>query len=98
MERSIDEEEDDGYDKDIVNTGIYKTSGTIKFSSKTQCIVFLNNIIMLGYARYDNEPLYGSSDIWHKNELPYKKLPGLQRNSVSSSVSFGWNIWRSVGW
>jgi len=89
MERSIDEEEDDGYDKDIVNTGIYKTSGTIKFSSKTQCIVFLNNIIMLGYARYDNEPLYGSSDIWHKNELPYKKLPGLQRNSVSSSVSFG---------
>lgn len=50
MERSIDEEEDDGYDKDIVNTGIYKTSGTIKFSSKTQCIVFLNNIIMLGYA------------------------------------------------
>jgi len=31
MERSIDED-DDGYDKDIVNSGIYRTSGAIKFS------------------------------------------------------------------
>lgn len=86
MERSIDEEDDDddGYDKDIVNSDIYRTSGAIKFSSKIQCIVFLNNIIMLGYAQYETEPLYESSDIWHQTEMPYKKLPGLQRNLMPS--------------
>ena len=89
MERSIDEDDDDGYDKDIVNSGIYRTSGAIKFSFKIECIVFLNNIIMQGYAQYYNEPLYESSDIWHQNELPYKKLPRLQRNLMPSSLSFG---------
>jgi len=52
--------------------------------------MFLDNIIMLGYAQYDNEPLYESS--WHQTELPYKKLPGLQRNLIPSSVLFGLNI------
>jgi len=86
MESSIDEDDDDGYAKDIVNSGIYRTSGAIKFSFKIQCIVFLNNIVILGYAQYDNEPLYELSDIWHQTELPYKKLPGLQRNLMPSSV------------
>jgi len=89
MERSIDEEDDDGYDKDIVNSGLYRTSGAIKFSFKKQCIVFLNNIIMMGYAQYDNKPLYESSDIWHQTELPYRKFPGLHRNLMPSSVSSG---------
>lgn len=73
MERSIDEDDDDddGYDKDIVNSGTYRTYGAIKFSFKIQCIVFLNIIIMLEYAQYENEPLYEFSDIWHQTELPY---------------------------
>jgi hypothetical protein len=53
MERLIDEDDDDGYDKDTVNSGIYSittTSGAIKFSFKIQGIVFLNNIIILGYT------------------------------------------------
>jgi hypothetical protein len=50
MERLIDED-DDGYDKDTVNSGIYSiTSGAIKFSFKIQGIVFLNKIIILGYT------------------------------------------------
>jgi hypothetical protein len=92
MERLTDEDDDDGYDKDTVNSGAYSitaTSGAIKFSCKMQCIQFLNIIFMLGYAQYENEPLYESSDIWHQTELPYKKLPGLQKNLMPASVSFG---------
>jgi len=63
MERTIDEEDDDdGYDRDVVNTGIYKTSVAIKFSFKIQCIVFLNNIIMLDMTMnpYMNPLTYGT--------------------------------------
>ena len=83
MERSVDEDDDDdGYDKDIVNSGIYiehlvSQNLALKYSALCSSVTSP----CLGML---NMTMNQSSDIWHQTELPYKKLPGLQRSLMPS--------------